>query len=440
MLLKIWSFAIVSLLVMLFSGVVCGEEYSNLLLGGINQVESPCAEPCSSAANSNYKKIAADLNADYFSMYNDGNLFDQIGEVQSAATGEATDQNGLRNEAVHGKTYDTIIAYSGGTATALTVLANNDEYGVTCDTLILVSPMSAGISDDLFTNIRNTVEEDCDGSPNNCLELAQYVIQANAQTSASYQAQVRAILERDPPVVRNIVVITSPQDELMPWVSDIFQVRDFEKYTTERANWYSGVNDINPDITITIQEVPLTQFEENGEEAHEHLFFEYAKTHLSNTNGGVVEFNPEGNPAVVEEEEKPNLAVEALGIGFPLLSPPTSDISGFSDPNKKGSDVPETSGDDLYINKKTDVWYIDAFSWSGDRNLLPRPAAPLKFVSGEYNSYGYNWIYLPYDQTGMTYSQGYLTWVEEYLASIGSPGPSAGVGLLVDEGNGGGGW
>lgn len=86
------------------------------------------------------------------------------------------------------------------------------------------------------------------------------------------------------------------------------------------------------------------------------------------------------------------------------------------------------------------MWYIDAFSWSGDRNLLPRPAAPLKFVSGEYNSYGYNWIYLPYDQTGMTYSQGYLTWVEEYLASIGSPGPSAGVGLLVDEGNGGGGW
>jgi len=132
--------------------------------------------------------------------------------------------------------------------------------------------------------------------------------------------------------------------------------------------------------------------------------------------------------------------ISSQSLGAPLLSPPTSDISGFSDPNKKGYDVPETSGDDLYINKKTDVWYIDAFSWSGDRNLLPRPAAPLKFVSGEYNSYGYNWIYLPYDQTGMTYSQGYLTWVEEYLASIGSPGPSAGVGLLVDEGNGGGGW
>jgi hypothetical protein len=129
------------------------------------------------------------------------------------------------------------------------------------------------------------------------------------------------------------------------------------------------------------------------------------------------------------------------GIGTPLLSPPTSDISGFSDPNKKGPDVSETSGGELYTNKKTDVWYIDAFSWSGDRSLLPRPAAPLKFVSGEFNSYGYNWIYLPYDQTGMTYSQGYLNWVNEYLASIGSPGPSAGVGLLIDEGqNGGGGW
>jgi hypothetical protein len=59
---------------------------------------------------------------------------------------------------------------------------------------------------------------------------------------------------------------------------------------------------------------------------------------------------------------------------------------------------------------------------------------------GEFNTYGYNWIYLPFDQSGVSMMGGYYGWVVEYLASIGSSGPGAGVGLLVDEGNGGGGW
>ena len=452
MVLKIWSLAIVSLLVMLFSGVVCGVEYSNLLLGGIGQEESPCAEPCSSAANSNYKGIAADLDAYYFPMYTYANRFDNIGEVQSAATGDPTDQNGLTNAALHGtendpKEYDTILAYSGGTATALTALANYDEYRVTCDTLILVSPMSAGVSDEIFAKIRKTYEEDCDGTA--CAKLlgnSWDIKTANDQTTANYRAQVRVILESDPPVVNNIVVITSPQDELIPFVSYIFQVRDFEQYTSETEG--GRTVDINPAISITTQVVPLTQLEDNGEEAHRQLFSEYAKNHLSNTDGGVVEFNPEGNPAVVEEVEKPNLAVEALGLGAPLLSPPSSDISWFSDKNNEGSGVSEasgvseTSGGDLYTNKKDDVWYIDALRYEfGDKSNYQKPGAPLRFASGEFNSYGYRWIYQPYEQTGIPYSQGYLNWVEEYLASIGSSGPGAGAGLLVDDGpNGGGGW
>lgn len=285
---------------MLLTGVVCGEEYSNLLLGGIRQ-NAPCVD-CSRATNLDYYAIAHKLNANYFPMFNQGELFDQVGEVQNAATGEATDQNGLTNAALHGtennpKEYDTILAYSGGTATAVTVLSNYDEYRVKCDTLILVSPMSAGVSDEIFAKIRKTYEKDCGGTA--CLKLLWNtldIMTAKDQIGVSYRTQVRAILESDPPVVRNIIVITSPQDELMPYVSDIFQVRNFEAYTTD------GSGDINPDITITTQEVPLTQFEDDGREAHTQLFFEYAITHLSNTDGGVVEFNPEGNPTVVEEE------------------------------------------------------------------------------------------------------------------------------------------
>lgn len=128
------------------------------------------------------------------------------------------------------------------------------------------------------------------------------------------------------------------------------------------------------------------------------------------------------------------------GLGTPQLSPSTSGTSWYSDQNKERSDVPETSGS-TYIDKANNVWYIDAFSWSGDRSLYDKPAAPYRFISGEINTYGYNWIYLPFERTGMTYDQGYGEWVSETLASMGMSAPSAGYGLLIDEGqNGGGGW
>lgn len=122
------------------------------------------------------------------------------------------------------------------------------------------------------------------------------------------------------------------------------------------------------------------------------------------------------------------------GLGAPQLSPSTADTFGFSTQNSEGANAPKITdnADGTYLDKKTDVWYVDAFEWSGDRGL-PKPAAPLHFVSGELNTYGYNWVYLPYSQTGMTYSPGYRNWVEEYLASIGSAGTGAGVGTLIDE-------
>jgi WD40 repeat protein len=382
---KMWSFAFMLLLMMLFSGVVSG---GNLLLGGINQDMPVCAEPCSSAANSNYKEIAADLDAYYFPMYNDADPLDNIGEVQSAATGEATDQNGLTNAALHGtendpKEYDTILAYSGGTATALTALSNYDEFRVTCDTLILVSPMSAGVSDEIFAKIRKTYEEDCGGTA--CWKLlgnALDIKTANDQIKARYRAQIRAILESDPPVVNNIVVITSPQDELMPFVSDIFQVRDFEQYTWE-TEWERTV-DINPAISITNQVVPLTEFEENGDEAHRQLFFEYARTHLSNTDGGVIEFNPEGNPV-----KEPNQGTAPTVQAFEV-TPLDLNVGGSFEIDYTVSD---SSGSGL---KQVELWRKDEQSdWqeikrdeiSGDDgpisgSFTDSPSAPGKYWYG----------------------------------------------------------
>ncbi len=121
----------------------------------------------------------------------------------------------------------------------------------------------------------------------------------------------------------------------------------------------------------------------------------------------------------------------------PQLSPySTSGISWSSDQNKGGSDGLETTGT-TYSDKANDVWYVDAFYWSGDRNLLEKPAAPYRFASGEINTYGYNWIFLPYSQTGIRFSPGYADWAADTLASMGIS-VGAGVGPLDDGQVGGG--
>ncbi len=140
------------------------------------------------------------------------------------------------------------------------------------------------------------------------------------------------------------------------------------------------------------------------------------------------------------DQKTSKLQFTLQGLGIPQLSPSTSGPSWSPDQNKERSDIPETSGT-TFIDQANNVWYIDAFSWSGDRSLYDKPAAPYRFISGELNTYGYNWIYLPFERTGMTYDQGYADWVSETLASMGMSAPSAGYGLLIDEGqNGGGGW
>lgn len=111
-----------------------GENSKNLIIGGILQ-NSPDPNK-----NLVYEKLADDNDALYIPTYYSGNLVDDSLEVERAATynPEPTYQNGLLNDELNDAHYDTIIAYSGGTASAITAI---DKQGVTCKTLILVSPI-----------------------------------------------------------------------------------------------------------------------------------------------------------------------------------------------------------------------------------------------------------------------------------------------------------
>jgi len=143
----------------------------NLVLGGIQQ-----DDPDVKNGNAKLKEIADANNAIYVPAYFDtpkdirGEILDGI-YVNNAAIGFADYKNGLKNEELQDKTYDTIISYSGGTATAVTAIL---DQGVRCDNLILVSPMDAAVN------------------------------------SAWYKVIIDAILDRG--LVKHIQVIYSPQD------------------------------------------------------------------------------------------------------------------------------------------------------------------------------------------------------------------------------------
>lgn len=333
--------AFILLLMMIFSAAVCGGEYRNLLLGGINQETPVCEEPCSSYVNNNYKEIATALDAYYFPMYygsQDGN----IDEVQKAATGEATDDNGLTNAALHGtendpKEYDTIIAYSGGTATALTALANYDEYRVKCDTLILVSPMAAAIGEgyEQFTEVATSVATGVGATvagtgtalasaSNPASALATPVTvpaatvaggaaaaavvggglakAADIKANSVFEEQIKTILKNNPDL--KIIVIQAPNKDKPSMFSGLYQYT-FDEEDKTFEEYKSRIQVTNADAELTSTE----------EQAHKDLFFNYAKTHLSNTNGGTVEFNPEGNPDVAKEDKKSDQLANKLGIG-----------------------------------------------------------------------------------------------------------------------------
>jgi len=451
---KIRSSAIASILVMLFLGVACGE---NLLLGGIDQEKPVCAEPCSSYTNTNYKAIAAGLGADYIPMYYE-DRDSNVNEVRKAALGEATEQNGLENGALKNHHYETIVAYSGGTSTAVTALADKAKYGLTCDTLILVSPMAAAIGEGYqqFTEVATGVAAGVGGataaggtalvSATNPIALAATPLTVPAATLAGgvvaggavggtlakaadikanweFQDQIKAILQNNPNL--KIIVIQSPEDDKPTLFSGVYQYTFKEDDTFKE--YKSRIQIVNAELTST------------GETAHKELFFDYAKDHLELKDGEVdYSSQPISQKTSSAFSKNPwsNSKLAQWGIGSPMLSP-TSDTSGLSGQNKEGTD--ETSGTS-YINKaKNDAWYVDmnsptfvneiayfnpAFDWA------VKPPAPMYLPSGELNTYGYDFIHLP--GMGDYFTDMYLNWVGTYLNSIGG-GANGGYGLLLDE-------
>lgn len=169
MVLKIWSLVIVSLLVMLHLGVVSGADLSfksfyapyypdninhkepNLFIGGILQ-KSPNADRTDSKWRDFADNNKAIFVPTYYSLLDANlvavNLAAQSGrQVDGSTIFGATDENGLTRNELNGKKYNTIIAYSGGTTTVVTAMA---DQNVEAKTLILISPIMGGALGDTF--------------------------------------------------------------------------------------------------------------------------------------------------------------------------------------------------------------------------------------------------------------------------------------------------
>lgn len=290
--------ALILAMIMLFSGVACGY---NLLLGGINQNE-PCVEPCSSAANDDYKKIAASLDAYYFPMY----YKDQgsnIEEVRKAALGEASEQNGLENGALKNHHYETIVAYSGGTSTAVTSLADKTKYGLTCDKLVLISPMAAGI--------RLDIPETSGASPEGDLVINVLQIAADIEIAKlNFKKQIDNIRANNPNI--KIIVIQSLDDKPSR-LSNTYQY------------WFDG-----KDPGIEVHEADLTK---TGEDAHKEIFFNYAASHLANDGSGIT-FSTTGQSTKPNPFEQSSANQEPQ---FPASSQPSETAPVAADVNSIGT-------------------------------------------------------------------------------------------------------
>lgn len=403
---KIWHLPLILFLIMVISCTASGQSKPNLVICGIWQLEEDQAEN---------QEFADDLHATYIRTYYTGwennpqdvqavldatpsfvDVSDKPVEEEPATYGgfvnrnvitseglyadyryKATELNGLTDGRLNGLSedhqlhYDTIYAHSGGGRTAVTALLYQD---VTCDKLVLVDPGMVSESE-----IQQLLDKGID--------------------IVYYYYSHPVLKEWEEPVAGHL------------WRGEISE-GDFQ---------YGG--DSKGYLLIKAVESKALGGE-TGNNAHKQIW-EYALSEESQAIRDRLDEEKSYKPipkSLLKEE-----FLESLKT--PLLSPSDSGPSwGF----EGTEDVPETSGDtSTYFDKANDVWYVDALAWSGDRSLYPKPAAPLHFVSGERNPVGYNWIYLPFERTGLTYDQGYLDWVTETLASMGMPGPTAGYGVLV---------
>lgn len=307
MILKLRSLVIVSFMVMLFSGVVYGDEIRmpaeapgvyepdtmdqvtpNLLIGGIGQVSKDPDD------NPNYEEFAYQIGARYIPTYYGGNDISEVMKAASASSDpdDETYENGLKS--IKSQKYDTIVAYSGGTVTAVTALANKN--GVECNTLILISPMAA--------------------HPQKLEMLATgaKAMTDSANAWSSFYNQIEVILKEGK--VKNIIVIQSEEDQLK--AGNLYQYRFSKDMFPD--------TEINSKITVdTVKlDLPTTQTgDENaesttpisytGEQAHKDLFFEYAKKSLQ-TYDGRINYVP--SPA----SEIAPVAADVYSIGTPRSS------------------------------------------------------------------------------------------------------------------------
>jgi hypothetical protein len=392
MALKIWHLPLILFLIMAISGEVSGK---NLLIGGIGQSESDqknlqeYAEKIDAINVPTYlgdailvgvpAVAAATPKYEYTKDPNTGEI-EVLDSYLSYDYDQKKDVNGLGNDLLNEKSYDTIYAHSGGTRTAVTAML---RQGVTAVKLVLISP-----------------------------------IMGHRNEQEAYIWELQQLLKTKK--VGSIVVYQSPVDNIQS--GKIYQAK---------------FDPNNPGIEGNFKVITLEKSDlkgKSGEAAHKEMWYKALNDELgsSPTPGDTFFSNTARN--------FDNMVRNFGNLFKPQLSP-TSDTSGFSVQNKYGTDVPETSGVS-YFDQANDVWYIDAYEWHySDRSLFDKPAAPRRFVSGELNTIGYNWVSLPYSRTGMTHDQDYFNWCAETLASMGQSAPTAGYGLLIDEGqNGGGGW
>jgi hypothetical protein len=285
MVLKIRSLAIVSLLVMLFSGVVSvgvdnpntlnpwtpdfyvnwnyvpyypdknhmNYEKPNLFISGIMQ-KSPNAE----YNDKELRDFADENGAIYVPTYYATPAFDALA-VNDAAKSKATDANGLTRDELKDKEYGTIIGYSGGTTSVVTAMVNQN---VKADTLILISPVMGGskMPGETF---------DWDGE---------------------FEQKLQTILSRG----TKIVIIQSP-DDVLPGVSQAQY-----KIPESIRSMSSWLNDI---------EVHNVELERSGKDGHIDMFYSYAIKNIK--KGEYIEPKP------------------GLPLNVPLLPPdPTSMSSG----------------------------------------------------------------------------------------------------------------
>lgn len=298
MALKIRLLAYVLFLILMFSAIACAD---NLLIGGISQ-KAMC--------NPDYQEIAESLDAEYIPTYYGGSIENDIREVRNAALGKGSVQNGLLglDDSPNKKLkhhYDTIVAYSGGTATAVTALSDYSKYGLTCDTLILISPMAAGVSDGTFAGTiaavaaagevgtiaggalgtlggplsPMTVPVGMVGGGGLAMAGTTYLasIVADLEANKRFENQIETMLKNNPEI--KIIVIQSEEDK--PTVlSDVYE------YTFGKSKTFDKYKD-----RILIDKAKLTS---KGEQAHKDIFFQYATSHLANDGSGGIEFSPTG--------------------------------------------------------------------------------------------------------------------------------------------------